>query len=62
MWVGDTPTKRLFFVNGSITAQALDITTMGDIAAISVPGGPNVVGTNFGTTYTETLSVAPTPL
>jgi hypothetical protein len=61
MWVGDTPTKRLFFVNGSITAQALDITTMGDIAVPSVPGSPNAVGTNFGTTYTETQSVAPPP-
>jgi hypothetical protein len=63
MWVGDTPTKRMFFNNnGLATAQSLELTTMGSIALPSVPNSPNIVGTNFATTYTETVSQSQPPV
>ena len=62
MWVGDTPTKRLFFNNsGGAVAQALDLTSMGSIFVSPSPGNPTIVGTNTATTYNESIGASQPP-
>ena len=54
MWIGDTPSKRLFFYNdGSNVSKLQDLTTNGDINETSNPTNPLIVGTNFSSQYTE---------
>jgi hypothetical protein len=62
MWIGDTPTRRLFWQNNGTATSTLDIQSMANISLSPNPSNPNVVGSNFSGTYQETEQLfAPPP-
>jgi len=61
MWIGDTPSRRLFWQNNGTATSALDIQSMANISLSPNPVNPNVVGSNFSSTYNEGLIFTPSP-
>lgn len=62
MWIGDTPSRRLFWANSGSITSVLDIQSMANINTNPTPLSPNTAGSNFSTTYLESLVAQGSPV